>query len=87
MAALFAFFAAILVLPVLAIGLGLVQLGWYRLRRTPADDVPFFLILMLRGMIVGLAMVAAGAVASHFISRKISQPNAQTNAQHQSPAR
>ncbi len=78
MSAILALFGVIVLLPMLGIALGLVQLGWYRWCKTPADDVPFFLILMLRGMIVCLAVVAAGAVASHFMSLKMAPTNSQT---------
>ncbi len=52
-------------LPLLGILLGMIQLGWYRLRETPADDVPPFLILVFRGMLVLLALITAGTIASH----------------------
>lgn len=69
MAAILAVFAAILGLPLLGILTGMAQLGYYRLRHTPADDIPPFLILMLRGMILGLALIAIGTVTSHIVSR------------------
>ena len=65
MALFLATFAALFGLPILGIILGYLQLGWYRLRKTPADDVPFFGILMFRGMLVGMALIAIGAIASH----------------------
>jgi hypothetical protein len=58
-------FAALFALPILGIMLGYIQLGWYRWRKTPADDVPFFGILMFRGMLVGMALIAVGTIASH----------------------
>ena len=61
-------FAALFGLPLLGIILGFLQLGWYRWRKTPADDVPFFGILMFRGMLVGLAVIAIGAIASHLLA-------------------
>ncbi len=69
LALLIATTAAIFGLPLLGILVGLIQLGWYRLRKTPEDDIPFFGILVLRGMILGLALIAVGAVASHLASR------------------
>jgi hypothetical protein len=61
-------FAALFGLPILGIILGYIQLGWYRWRKTPADDVPFFGILMFRGMLVGLAVIAIGAIVSHVLA-------------------
>ncbi len=65
MALLLATAAAIFGLPLLGILVGLLQLGWYRLRKTPEDDIPFFGYLVLRGMIAGLALIAVAAILSH----------------------
>ena len=65
MALLLATAAAIFGLPLLGILVGLLQLGWYRLRKTPEDDIPFFGFLVLRGMIAGLALIAVAAILSH----------------------
>ena len=61
-------FAALFGLPLLGVAMALVQLAWYRWRRTPADDVPFFLFLVFRGMLVGLALIAVGAISAHFLA-------------------
>ena len=61
-------FAALFALPILGIILGYIQLGWYRWRKTPADDVPFFGILMFRGMLVGMALIAIGTITSHVVA-------------------
>jgi hypothetical protein len=69
MGAILATLAAIIGMPLLGIVLGLVQLWWYRLRKTPEDDIPFFLALVIRGMLVLLALIAVGAIASHLAAR------------------
>jgi ABC-type xylose transport system permease subunit len=63
-------FAALFALPLLGVVLGYLQLGWYRWRKTPADDVPFFGILMFRGMLVGMALIAIGTIASHLAAAR-----------------
>lgn len=68
MALLLATLAALFGLPLLGILLGWVQLGWYRLRKTPPDDIPFFPFLMFRGVLVGFALVAVATIASHVIA-------------------
>ena len=62
--------AAIFGLPILGILTGFAQLGWYRFRKTPADDIPFFGFLVLRGMIEGLAIIAVCAIISHLPAAK-----------------
>ena len=64
--------AAVIALPLSGIILGLVQHAWYR-RRVAAgtlteDDVPFFGLLLLRGMLVGMVVVGSGAIAVHAVT-------------------
>ena len=61
-------FLALFGLPLLGILAALVQLAWYRWRKTPAEDVPYFLILVFRGMLVGLALIAMGTIAAHLLA-------------------
>ena len=70
MAAILAILAAVIGMPLLALTLGWVQVLWYRLRKTPEDDIPFFLALVFRGMLVVLAIITVGAIASHVLARK-----------------
>ena len=60
--------AALIGLPALGMFAGFVQLAWYRLRRTPADDIPFFGFLVLRGMIVGLGVLVGLAILTNALS-------------------
>ena len=68
MALVLATLAALFGLPLLGVLAGLLQLGWYRWRKTPADDVPFFPFLMFRGMLVGLALIAVATVSAHLLA-------------------
>ncbi len=60
--------AAVFGVPLGGALLGFVQLAWYRWRKTPEDDIPFFLILVFRGMLVLMGLVAVAAVASHVVA-------------------
>jgi hypothetical protein len=70
MALLLATLAALFGLPLLGALLGWIQVGWYRLRKTPPDDIPFFPFLVFRGMLVLLALIAAGTVTAHVLSQQ-----------------
>lgn len=60
--------AAVVAVPLLGLGLALIQLGTYRalanLGRIPATAVPWFGILWLRGMAGAVAVLALLAIAS-----------------------
>ncbi len=60
--------AAVLCVPVLGAALGLAQSSYYRARvrrgAMPADQVPFFGVLLMRGMILVFCLIAVGAIAS-----------------------
>ncbi len=64
--------AAVIALPLCGIILGLVQHAWYRRRVATGslteDDVPFFGLLLLRGMLVGMVFVGGGAIAVHALT-------------------
>jgi hypothetical protein len=60
--------AAILGVPLCGALLGFLQLAWYRWRKTPEDDIPFFLILVFRGMLVLMGLIVVAAVASHVVA-------------------
>jgi len=70
MGAILAILAAVIGMPVLGIILGWVQVAWYRMRKTPEDDIPFFLALVIRGLLVVLAVITVGAIASHLAARQ-----------------
>ena len=69
MGAILAILAAVIGMPLLGILLGLAQVAWYRMRKTPEDDIPFFLALVIRGMLVVLAVITVGAIVSHLAAR------------------
>jgi hypothetical protein len=60
---------AVIGLPVFGIVLGLLQQAWYRRQvragRLPEDEVPFFGLLLLRGMLVGFALLAVAAIVAN----------------------
>ena len=63
---------AVIALPAGGIVLGLIQQAWYRRQVAQGtmteDDVPFFGLLLLRGMIVGMMVFGLGAIAVHAIT-------------------
>ena len=65
---LLAVVAAVIGLPLFGALIGFVQLAVYRVlvRRgaLPEDDVPFFGLLLMRGMVLGMVLIAGMAVAS-----------------------
>ncbi len=74
---------AIIGLPLFGIFLGWLQQRWYTAQvkagKMTEDDVPFFGILLLRGMLVGFAVLALGAIASNIAQPpKVNQPPAAT---------
>jgi len=76
---------AILGVPLVGIALGLVQQAWYNARlqagKVTEDDVPFFGILMLRGMVVAFAVLAALAIAANVQQPpKVNRPPVKTPA-------
>jgi hypothetical protein len=58
--------AAVLMVPILGAVLGALQLAWYRSRvrrgSLQGDQVPFFGVLLLRGMMMVFALIALGAI-------------------------
>jgi hypothetical protein len=54
---------------VLGAVLGALQLAYYRVKvragRMKADDIPFFGALLLRGLAIAVALLAAGAIWSN----------------------
>jgi hypothetical protein len=73
--------AAIIALPLFGALLGAVQAAWYRRQvaagRMTEDDVPFFGILMLRGMLVGFVLVAIAAINANIATPpQVNQPPA-----------
>jgi uncharacterized membrane protein YqjE len=74
---------AIIGVPLVGIVLGLVQQRWYDARlkagKVTEDDVPFFGILMLRGMVVAFAVLAALAIMANIQQPpKVNQPPVKT---------
>ena len=65
--------AAILTLPIIGAVAGWVQLQFYRQKIAKglitADDVPFFGILMFRGMLFGFVVLALLAIAVAFLGK------------------
>jgi hypothetical protein len=60
--------AAIFGIPLGGALIGWLQLVWYRWRKTPEDDIPFFLILVFRGMLVLMGLIAVATVTSHVVA-------------------
>jgi hypothetical protein len=57
--------ALMFVAPIVAgVVLGFLQLGYYRLRRRPADDTPSFPLLFARGLLIFFILAAVGALLS-----------------------
>ena len=74
---------AILGLPIFGIVLGMLQQRWYAARlkagKISEDDVPFFGILLLRGMLAGFVLIGAAAIAANIAQPpKVNQPPAAT---------
>ena len=63
---------AALCVPVLGALLGAAQLAWYRARvrsgALPPDQVPFFGVLLLRGMMLVFALLALGTIVVNLLS-------------------
>jgi hypothetical protein len=61
--------AAFLLVPVFGAVFGSVLLAWYRWRvrlgKMKAEDIPFFGVLLLRGMILTFALIAIAGIAAN----------------------
>ena len=77
---LLAVIAAVIGLPVFAVLLALAQWAVYRVLVSrgllPADDVPFAGILVMRGMVLGLVLIAGMAVATRLAATAPVPPSA-----------
>ncbi len=66
---LLASIAAILCVPILGAALGLAQRAYFHARvargAMKADEVPFFGVLLMRGMILVFCLIAAAAILSN----------------------